>query len=107
MNFTEIEHWSKLMDEADDENGNRLQDEIPPLSAGAKFSAPDGRVWQNVEIAYGKTGGRWCYWRHSQSEGPKIVVDSIFNGWSSFFAGMLRTPYDGHVTESIMLVKEI
>lgn len=105
MKFTEIENWSKTLDQLEDDLADHIEPEIPDLEVGDIWKDPEERVWREVAISYGKVGGRWCYWRFLDSPQLGIVVDSIFNGWSPRFAGMLRIPYDGAVKESLMLVR--
>lgn len=117
MKRNELEQWQNAVDTVEDETRDHLDMEIPPLKIGDQWKGPDGRLWEQVEILYGAVGGRWCYWKHVKAELGRvegsgsftgsggIIVDTIFNGWSPFFGGMLRIPYDGHVKESLMLVK--
>lgn len=110
MEFKEIESWSNAVDLIEDENADRLPFDAPPLKINESWTDPEGRVWKNVFIAYGAVGGRWCYWKKISIDGKTdgtVVVDKLFNGWSAFFAGMLRVPYDGQVFESLMLTKGV
>lgn len=104
MKYETIEKWSNTLDKIEDEMQDHVELEIPDLMVDATWTDAEGRVWRKVKINYGKTGGRWGYWRYSDKPELGIIVDSIFNGWSERFAGMLRVPFDGHVTESLMLV---
>lgn len=103
VSFTDISQWNQTLDEIEDQLQDRLIPDIPPLAIGESFIDPSRRLWQRLPIAYGKTGGRWCYWRRLLGEpDSSIVVDSLFNPWSSHFAGMLLIPYDGLVTNAIV-----
>jgi len=108
MKRIELEEWQRSIDTVEDETRDHFDMEIPELAVGCEWKSPDGREWKKVPILYGAVGGRWCYWKRidiNGTHGDHVIVDTIFNGWSSFFAGMLRVPYDGHVTESLMLTK--
>lgn len=98
MDFHAIEKWSNLVDELEDQLLDR-ELEIPDFQ-GDTWVDPMGRTWRRAPIGYGKVGGRWCYWSQDHTY---LVVDSIFNGNSPFFAGMLRMPYDGHVQEGLLI----
>lgn len=106
MNRNEIESWQNALDVAEEETRDHWDMDVPPLNPGQCWQGPDGRQWQQVEIEYGAVGGRWCYWKMTSEtqHGDVVIVDTIFNGWSFRFAGMLRIPYDGNVRDSLMLV---
>lgn len=114
MKQREIEGWQRAVDVIEDETRDHFEMEIPPLKVGEQWKGPDGREWRQVKISHGATGGRWCYATRAHmvvkdqpvpDPDAPVIVDTIFNGWSPFFAGMLRVPYDGHVKDSLMLVK--
>lgn len=101
VNVREAEEWSNLLDKLTDELREDSIAECPPLELGQSWTDPSGTVWTKVKIRYGAIGGRWCYTSSDLKDG--MIVDNIFNGNSSFFAGMLRIPFDGVTKEALMI----
>lgn len=97
-NFYDVQKWSNLVDELEDQLLDR-DIEVPNFEGDA-WTDPLGRIWRRVNVSHGKVGGRWCYWNADHSA---VVADSIFNGGSPHFAGLLRIPYDGVVQTSLMI----
>src|SRR5262249_37384024 len=86
--------------------------ETEPLTANLPRDYPVGgkfldgnRLWQRIRIITGKTGGKWAYWVGASHKAEKIhpnerfevIADTIFNGDTWHFAGMLAVPYPGKI----------
>lgn len=101
MEVTKLREWESAVDQAD---ANRLTQNLPegvPVGFVQAETGPDNifRKWVYCEVSGGNPGSRWAYW--SNKAECRIIVDRIFNGDASHFAGMLAHPYAGtfHTTK--------
>jgi hypothetical protein len=106
MERIKLNDWEKAVDS---EPSSLVQD-LPteyPIGGDYYEEIPNqaARHWKRLDAIAGKAGARWAYWspwKESASRygiGPnpdlEIVADTIFNGDSANFIGMLGIPFNG------------